>query len=244
MSELAKLLSKAKNVVVLTGAGISTKSGIPDFRSPGGIWERFRIIEYSEFMISEEARLEDWRRRFHMEDQLGEVKPNIGHRVIAGWIDTGKCSKLITQNIDGLHQEAGTNTEAMIEIHGSARHANCTECGLRHEISECRVMLEELKTSPRCRECDGIVKSAVVMFGEQMPLHETNLAFRAAENCDLLLAIGTSLVVRPAAGLPEYAIRAGAKFAIINRDKTQLDHLANVVVNEAIGETMAKIQVE
>ncbi|MCP4071863.1 MAG: NAD-dependent deacetylase [Hyphomicrobiales bacterium] len=244
MSELAELLSKAKKVVVLTGAGISTESGIPDFRSPGGIWERFRIIEYREFMASEDARLEDWRRRFYMEDQLGEVKPNIAHKVIADWVDTGKCSKLITQNIDGLHQEAGTKTGAMIEIHGSARHANCTECGLRHEISECRLMLEELGSSPRCRECEGIIKSAVVMFGEQMPLLETNLAFQAAGDCDLFLAIGTSLVVRPVASLPECAISAGAKFAIINRDNTQLDHLANVVVNAGIGETMAKMQVK
>ncbi len=244
MSELDELLSSAKNVAILTGAGISTESGIPDFRSPGGIWEKFRIIEYSEFMTSQEARAEDWRRRFYMEDQLGEVKPNIGHKVIAGWVNTGKCTKLVTQNIDGLHQEAGTNTDAIIEIHGSARHANCTECGLRHEISECRLMLEKLEISPRCRECGGIVKSAVVMFGEQMPPHETNMAFKAAEECDLLLAIGTSLVVRPAASLPEYALRAGANFAIINRDSTQLDHLADVIVNAGIGETMQKLQIK
>ena len=243
MSDLAELIAGANNIVVLTGAGISTESGIPDFRSPGGIWEKFRIIEYSEFMASEEARLEDWRRRFVMRDQLGEVKPNVAHEAIANWVNSGKCSMLITQNVDGLHHEAGTNAQAMIEIHGTARHANCTQCGLRHEISECRVMLEETSAAPKCRKCNGIIKSAVVMFGEQMPQIATRQAFEAAAQCDLFIAIGTSLVVRPVADLPIIAKKAGAKFAIINRDKTQLDELADVVVNQGIGETLANFMV-
>jgi NAD-dependent deacetylase len=190
MSKLADLVSDAKNIVVLTGAGISTESGIPDFRSPGGIWEKFRIIEYSEFMSSEKARLEAWQRRFHMAKQLGEVKPNIAHKVIASWVASGICSKVITQNIDGLHQAAGTDTDAIIEIHGTTLHANCTRCGIRHEISECRKMLEETGTSPSCRKCGGIVKSAVVMFGEQMPQHETSMAFQATEYCVLRPVFG------------------------------------------------------
>ena len=239
MSDLAELISDANKIVVLTGAGISTESGIPDFRSPGGIWEKFRIIEYSEFMASEEARLEDWRRRFVMRDQLGEVTPNIAHEAIANWVNSGKCSMLITQNVDGLHHEAGTNADAMIEIHGTARHAICTQCDQRYEISECRAMLEETATAPNCRKCGGIIKSAVVMFGEQMPQIETRRAFEAAADCDLFVAIGTSLVVRPVADLPLIAKKAGAKFAIINRDKTQLDDQADVVVNRGIGETLA-----
>ena len=243
MSDLAMLISDANNIVVLTGAGVSTESGIPDFRSPGGIWEKFRIIEYSEFMASEEARLEDWRRRFVMRDQLGEVKPNVAHEAIANWVNSGKCSSLITQNVDGLHHEAGTNGEAMIEIHGTARHANCTQCGLRHEISECRIMLEETGTAPSCRKCQGIIKSAVVMFGEPMPQLETRQAFEAAADCDLFVAIGTSLVVHPVANLPIIAKKAGAKFAIINRGKTPLDDLADVVINQAIGETLVNFMV-
>ncbi|MCP4183943.1 MAG: NAD-dependent deacetylase [Hyphomicrobiales bacterium] len=242
MSDFAELISNAKNIVVLTGAGVSTESGIPDFRSPGGIWEKFRIIEYSEFMASEEARLEDWRRRFFMRDQLGEISPNVAHKAIANWVNCGRCSMLITQNVDGLHHQAGTNADAMIEIHGTARYANCTECGLRYEISECRAMLEETASAPSCRKCHGIIKSAVIMFGEPMPRMETRRAFEAAADCDLFVAIGTSLVVHPVADLPLVAKKSGAKFAIINRDKTQLDDLADVVINHGIGETLANFQ--
>ena len=128
-SQLAHMLDDAYTVTVLTGAGISTESGIPDFRSPGGIWSKFRIIDYSEFMADEAARLEDWERRFCMEDQLGVVKPNIGHEIIARWVRSGHYQTVITQNIDGLHQLAGTPEKAIIEIHGNARHASCTNCG-------------------------------------------------------------------------------------------------------------------
>lgn len=238
---LESLIGEARNMVVLTGAGISTESGIPDFRSPGGIWSRFRIIEYGEFMASEEARLEDWRRRFFMEDQLGEVKPNAGHEKIAEWVRDGKCSTLITQNIDGLHQEAGTPDEAMIEIHGNARHASCTACGLRHEIAECRKLLEETGHAPRCRECGQIVKSDVVMFGEAMPVAETQAAYEAAQHCDLFLAIGTSLAVYPAADLPAVAKQAGARLVILNREETPLDRHADLVLNAGIGEVLGAI---
>ena len=243
MQSLECLVSEAKNIVILTGAGISTESGIPDFRSPGGVWESFRIVQFHEFISSEKARLEDWRRRFFMEDQLSQAKPNIGHNVIAKWVKEGKCTKIITQNIDGLHQLAGTPDEDIIEIHGSARHANCLSCDLRYEMDECRKMLEETDQSPLCNSCGGIVKSAVVMFGQQMPKEKTQQAFKEAENCDLFLAIGTSLTVQPANNLPSIAKRAGAKFAIINRDPTELDWKADVVVNGEIGVTLGQITV-
>jgi len=238
MTEFASFISNARNIVILTGAGISTESGIPDFRSPGGIWETFRIIQYPEFMNSEAARLEDWRRRFYMEDQIGKVQPNVGHKVIAEWVNDGKCSTVITQNIDGLHQRAGTQNDSIIEIHGSARHANCTACGLRYEITECRAMLEKTDRSPQCTECGGIIKTAVVMFGEQMPQKETELAFEAASQCDLFISIGTSLAVYPAADLPVHAKRNGASLAIINREPTQLDWSADIVVHAGIGDTL------
>jgi NAD-dependent deacetylase len=238
MPTLAEYIDQARHMVVLTGAGISTESGIPDFRSPGGIWESFRIIELDEFMASEAARLEDWRRRFHMEDQLGEVTPNVGHRVIAEWVMSGKCRTLITQNIDGLHQAAGTPAEAIVEIHGTARHANCTSCGLRHEIAVCRAQLETTGKAPRCRSCGRIVKSAVVMFGEMMPEAAMQRASEAAQACDLFLAIGTSLQVFPAAGLPVIAKGSGAKLVIINREPTDFDRLANLAIHAGIGDTL------
>lgn len=237
-ARLARLIDEARSVAILTGAGISTESGIPDFRSPGGIWSRFRIIEYSEFMTSEAARLEDWRRRFHMENQLGAVKPNRGHKAIAGMVASGKCPAVITQNIDGLHQESGVPADRVVEIHGNARHALCIGCGLRHEIAECRQMLEATGKPPACRRCGGIVKSAVVMFGEMMPEQAFARAVKLAEACDLFIAIGTSLMVHPAASLPVYAIRSGARFAILNRDPTDLDGLADLVLNGEIGEVM------
>lgn len=228
-------------MVVLTGAGISTESGIPDFRSPGGIWSRYRIIEFAEFMASEEARLEDWRRRFDMEDAIGSVEPNAGHLAIAGWVKSGRCSVLVTQNIDGLHQQAGTPPEAIIEIHGNARSASCTSCSLEHTIGECRSMLKETGKAPRCRECGGIVKTDVVMFGQMMPERETRQAFEAAESCDLFIAIGTSLAVHPAASLPLAALATGARFVILNREPTELDSHAELTIHAGIGETLSAL---
>ena len=236
-SQLAHMLDDAYTVTVLTGAGISTESGIPDFRSPGGIWSKFRIIDYSEFMADEAARLEDWKRRFCMEDQLGVVKPNIGHEIIARWVRSGHCQTVITQNIDGLHQLAGTPEKAIIEIHGNARHASCTKCGLGHTIAECRKSISKTGRAPVCRKCGGIVKSDVVMFGQKMPEEETANAFRAAESCDLFIAIGTSLVVHPAASLPIAARRAGAKLVIINHEPTDMDPFADLLIHDGIGET-------
>ena len=234
--DLARQIDEAETIAVLTGAGISTESGIPDFRSPGGIWSKFRIIEHGEFMASEEARLEDWRRRFTMEDALGEVKPNRGHEMIARLVASGKCPAVITQNIDGLHQASGVPDDQVIEVHGTSRHARCTFCGTRHEIAECRQMLEQTGKAPACRECGAIVKSAVVMFGEAMPERTFARAIQAAKNCDLFLTMGTSLVVHPAASLPVHAVRAGARLAIVNREPTDLDQYATLVLNGEIGE--------
>ncbi|MCB1465343.1 MAG: Sir2 family NAD-dependent protein deacetylase, partial [Nitratireductor sp.] len=217
-------------------AGISTESGIPDFRSPGGIWSKYRIVEYSEFMASERARLEDWRRRFDMEVQIGEVKPNRGHTMLAGLVASGKCPAIITQNIDGLHQAAGVPDAKVIEVHGTARYARCTFCGARHEIAECRTMLEKTGKAPVCRDCGSVVKSAVIMFGEAMPEKTFARAIELAENCDLFLTMGTSLAVHPAAGLPVQALRKGAKLAIVNREATDLDEYAALVLNGEIGE--------
>ncbi len=235
---LGELVNWAQDIVVLTGAGISTESGIPDFRSPGGIWEKFRIVEYPEYMASEEARIEDWARRFYMKDQIGEVEPNAGHHKIAEWIEKDKCAGLITQNIDGLHQRAGVPDNKIIEIHGNATTASCTDCGTKHTMDQCRGLFEASGESPKCTACGGIIKTDVVMFGEAMPVAATNAAFDLAQTADLFIVIGTSLVVQPAATLPLHAQRAGAKFAIVNRDATELDRFADCVVNGEIGAVM------
>jgi len=236
--EFQQLVSQASNIVILTGAGISTESGVPDFRSPGGLWEQFRIVQYGEYVESEEARIEDWHRRFYMKDQIGAVEPNIGHRRIAEWLNNGKAQCLITQNVDGLHQRGGAPVEKVIEIHGNATTASCISCDLGRDMDDCRKDFEIMGTSPRCNSCGGIIKADVVMFGESMPTDKTDRAFEIAETADLFIAIGTSLVVQPAAVLPLHAKRNGAKFAILNRDATELDRFADCVVNEEIGEVL------
>lgn len=241
IQHLKKLIDEATNIVILTGAGISTESGVPDFRSPGGLWEKFRIVEYGEYIESEAARIEDWHRRFFMADQVGRVEPNIGHTKIADWITAGKCACLITQNVDGLHLRAGASQEKLIEIHGNATTASCITCGEHHSMELCRTLFEATGESPKCQSCDGLVKADIVMFGEKMPVKKTAEAFKIAETADLFLAIGTSLVVNPAAGLPLHAKHNEAKFAIINREATQLDTYADCVVNSEIGEVMSEL---
>lgn len=241
VEHLKELIDEAKTVVILTGAGISTESGVPDFRSPGGLWEQFRIVEYGEYIVSEEARIEDWHRRFFMADQIGQVEPNIGHTKIAQWINNGKCTQLITQNVDGLHLRGGAPQDKIIEIHGNATTASCITCSQHHSIDTCRTLFESTGTSPKCQSCDGLVKADIVMFGEKMPTMKTAQAFKIAETADLFIAIGTSLVVNPAAGLPLHAKHNDAKFAILNRDATQLDSFADCVVNGEIGEVMQEL---
>jgi len=238
VQQLKSLINDAKTIVILTGAGISTESGVPDFRSPGGLWEQFRIVEYDEYIKSEAARIEDWHRRFFMADQIGQVKPNIGHTKIAEWINEGKCTQLITQNVDGLHLRSGAPKDKTIEIHGNATTASCISCGEHHSIEICRTLFEATGVSPKCQVCDGLVKADIVMFGEKMPIKKTADAFKSAETADLFIAIGTSLVVNPAAGLPLHAKHNNAKFAIINRDSTGLDGYADCVVNGEIGKVM------
>lgn len=241
VQHLKELIDEASNIVILTGAGISTESGVPDFRSPGGLWEQFRIVEYSEYIESEEARIEDWHRRFFMADQIGEAEPNIGHTKIAEWMNLGKCSCLITQNVDGLHSRGGAHMDKLIEIHGNATTASCISCGEHHSIESCRLLYEATGESPKCQSCDGLVKADIVMFGEKMPVKKTAEAFKIAESADLFIAIGTSLVVNPAAGLPLHAKHNDAKFAIINRDPTSLDNYADCVVNGEIGEVIGDL---
>jgi NAD-dependent deacetylase len=232
---LAELVGAARDVVIFTGAGISTESGIPDFRSPNGIWSKVEPIWFEDFVASERARLEDWRRRFAFRDEFTVAEPNVAHLAIARLVAAGKCRAVITQNIDGLHQRAGVPAENLIELHGNATFATCLDCGRRHELADMEKAIAETGRSPRCTACGGLVKAAIVSFGQAMPAAEMRRAELAIETADLFVAIGSSLQVQPAASLPVAAKYQGATLVIVNRDPTPLDELADRVLRGSIG---------
>ena len=238
---LAETVGEARCAVVFTGAGISTESGIPDFRSPNGIWSKIKPIYYDEFVSSETARLEDWRRRFHFRDEFRAAEPNVAHRAIARMIAEGRANAVITQNIDGLHQRAGVPENRLIEIHGNATYATCLECGRRHELDTIEDTLTRTGHSPRCSACGGLVKAAVISFGQAMPTREMIRAEHAIEEADLFIAVGSSLQVQPAASLPMAAKYQGARLIIVNRDPTPLDGIADHVLRGSIGEVFSAL---
>lgn len=226
------------SIVALTGAGISTESGIPDFRSPGGIWSQRQPVQYRDFLASEKSRLEDWDRRFEMEDFFAKAKPNAAHKALTRMAGTGQLKCLVTQNVDGLHQAAGFPEDRLIEIHGNSTYASCLDCGARAELADHRTSVEEGR-SPRCPSCGGLLKAAVVSFGQQMPEAELEAAFHAAQSCDVFLAMGTSLVVHPAAQLPVNAVRYRAELVILNGQETPLDSLASTVIRTPLAQTFS-----
>src|SRR3954470_5112966 len=237
LEELSRLIDTADRIVLFTGAGISTESGIPDFRSPGGVWTKMAPIDFRDFMRSDEARRETWRRRFTMEETFRQAAPNRGHRACAELIRTGKATSVITQNIDGLHQDSGIPDSKVIELHGNTTYAHCLDCGLRYEIEALRVDFEQDRIVPHCA-CGGWVKTATISFGQAMPLDEMRRAERETLLADLFIAIGSSLVVYPAAGFPELAKRNGATLVILNLQQTALDEIADLVLNRPIGDTL------
>jgi NAD-dependent deacetylase len=236
---LAALLGKARRAVVFTGAGISTESGIPDFRSPGGLWTKMAPIAFQEFVGSAEKRRESWRHRFAMEEMFTRVEPNEGHRAVAELVRRGVASHVITQNIDNLHQASGVPEGQVIELHGNTRYAKCLDCGERIEIPAIRAHFETHGEPPDCPSCGGIVKTATISFGQAMPETEMARAQEATLACDLFLVLGSSLVVYPAAGFPLLAARNGAKLVILNRDLTELDREATLVLHSEIGPTLS-----
>ncbi len=237
---LAGLIDEARQIVFFTGAGISTESGIPDFRSPGtGLWTRMKPIPFQDFIASEEVRQEYWQRRFSGDRTLQDAKPNKGHLSVARLVAQGRCTGVITQNIDNLLQDAGIPESRVIELHGNAGYAKCLTCGLRYEMADLECQFREIGRVQPCGRCGGIVKSATISFGQAMPEEAMQRAQEATEACDLMIVAGSSLVVYPAAGFPEYAKQLGARVAIINREETPLDPLADVVVNREIGPTLS-----
>jgi NAD-dependent deacetylase len=235
-----KLLDEAANVVFFTGAGISTESGIPDFRSQGtGIWEKMKPIYFEQFLTSEDARTESWRRRFEGERKMEQAEPNAGHHAIARLVETGKSSAVITQNVDNLHQNAGVPDEAVIELHGNASYARCLSCEMRYEMADLERQFRQQERIDPCSRCGGVIKSATISFGQAMPEAALARAQAVTEACDLMVVAGSSLVVYPAAGFPEYAKRLGAGLVILNRDPTPLDSIADLVLNREIGPTLS-----
>jgi len=237
-ARFADMLRSARRAVVFTGAGISTESGIPDFRSPGGIWTKMAPIDFRDFVASADMRREAWRRRFAMEEMFSKVKPNEGHMAVADLVGRGIVSHVITQNIDNLHQDSGVPEDRVIEIHGNTRYAKCLACGERVELGPIRAHFETHGEPPDCTACGGIVKTATISFGQSMPELEMARAQTATLACDLFLVLGSSLVVYPAAGFPLLAKRRGAGLAIVNRDPTEQDEIADLVLHAEIGPTM------
>ena len=236
---LRDLIKEARAVVPFTGAGISTECGIPDFRSPGGFWTKNQPIPFDEYMASGAARDESWRRRFAMLDQFGQAEPGRGHRALASLYRAGKIPGLITQNIDNLHQASGIAADDVIELHGNTTYARCLDCGQRYELGWVREKFESNGShAPDCA-CGGFIKTATISFGQAMPAVAMEQAEQLTRSSDLFLSIGSSLVVWPAAGFPLMAKRNRARLVIINREPTEFDDIADLVVPHDIGDVLA-----
>lgn len=227
--------------MIFTGAGMSTESGIPDFRSPGGVWSRMKPIYYQDFVEDEDKRREAWNRAFSGVAGWVGATPNAGHVAIARLVARGTVSSVITQNVDNLHQDSGVPTNQVIELHGNASYATCLSCGLRHELDVLKQSFLGTGEIPMCRDCGGLVKVATVSFGQPMPPAVMKQAEAETLACDLFLVLGSSLVVYPAAGFPIMAKRNGAKLVIVNREPTDLDEIADLVLNEEIGPVMSAL---
>lgn len=242
VEHLRRLIEDARRIVFFTGAGISTESGIPDFRSPGtGLWNQIKPIQFQDFIASEEVRHESWRRRFTGTRTMDGAKPNVGHRAIAELAEAGKVVAVVTQNVDNLHQDSGVPDDKVIELHGNASFARCLSCELRYEMADLEAQFAQHERIAPCTRCGGIIKSATISFGQAMPEAAMARAQAAVEACDLCVVVGSSLVVYPAAGFPEYAKHLGAGLAIVNREETPLDSLADVVVHAEIGPTLGYV---
>lgn len=237
--ELRELINQSERIVAFTGAGISTESGIPDFRSPGGVWTKNQPIDFSDFMASKEMRRESWRRRIRSDEVFTKSEPNAGHRALAELVKRAKSKHLITQNVDGLHQASGIPDDSVIELHGNATYCTCLNCAKRFELDDVLASFREAEEPPICDECEGIIKTATISFGQAMPELAMQRAEEATLACDLFLAIGSSLVVYPAAGFPQIAKQNGATLVILNRESTPLDGYADLVVNAEIGPTLS-----
>jgi NAD-dependent deacetylase len=245
IEELAALVRASRYLVAFSGAGISTESGIPDFRGPQGIWTRMRPIELSEFLQDPAARREYWRRKIESYPRMRDAEPNAGHKALARLFEAGLLKTMITQNIDGLHQKAGIPEGRVIELHGSNAYIACLQCRKHYAWEEVLPFFEEhpvpSNDCPLCDDCGGWLKPATISFGQAMPAEETRRAFSEAGKADLLVTVGTSLQVYPAAGIPGETRRHGGKVAIVNNQPTALDHEADLVVRGPSGKILSTL---
>lgn len=239
--QLRQLIERSHRAVIFTGAGISTESGIPDFRGPKGLCKTVSPIDFNEFVQSEDKRRERWRRQFSGDNSMGDAEPNEGHMAVAKLVQVGKVSHVITQNVDGLHHKSGIPAEQIIELHGNSNYARCLDCETRYELPGLKSAFLANGTIPMCSACGGIVKTATISFGQGMPQREVLLAEEATIACDLFIAIGSSLVVYPAAGYPVTAKRNGAALVIINNEPTDIDPICDLVLHHQIGETLTAV---
>ena len=237
--ELTEFIKKANHIVIFTGAGISTESGIPDFRGPQGIWKTTTPIYFQDFISSEEVRRESWKRKFSNKDIIKTAKPNIGHMAVAEIINSNTSAHLITQMVDNLHQDAGVPQSKVTEIHGNATYATCLDCKIRYELEPIKKAFLHKGTIPHCSSCGGIVKQATISFGQSMPEMGMQIAQMKIVKCDLFISIGTSLVVYPVAGFPKLAKEIGAKVIIINNEPTDYDNIADLVIHQKIGQVFS-----
>lgn len=237
--QVAQWLAESESTVVFTGAGISTESGISDFRSPGGVWSQSEPVYFDDFVASETARAEYWRQKAAAYDEFAGALPNVGHEILAKWESSGQLEAIVTQNIDELHQQAGSRR--VLELHGTARKVVCLSCDSSYSVDEATKRYHELGAPPPCPLCNGSLKHATVSFGQALPQEVVTQATQLARDADLFFAIGSSLVVYPAAGLPQIAAESGGKLVIINRDPTPLDPLADSCFHLPIGTTLQQL---
>jgi len=243
IEKVAQWIMASKKTVVFTGAGLSTESGIPDFRSPGGLWDKYNPEDfyYQNFVVSEASREKYWQMASEMYEPMKKAQPNLAHLAIAEMERLGKLDCVITQNIDGLHFKAGNSEEKVIQLHGTALYVSCLNCQKRYDRDEIQERLRKTLKVPYCDDCGGPLKPATISFGQSMPERETQEAYHRSSISDLFIAIGSSLVVQPAASMPMIAKQNRAKLVIINRDPTPYDDMADIVINGLAGPTMASI---
>ena len=241
IEEAAAILKSSKRAFVFTGAGVSTESGIPDFRSPGGVWSKYRMITYQEFLADEDARREQWRLHRDMYREFAGCKPNAAHQAITELYNKGVIEAVVTQNIDSLHQESGMPDEDVLELHGNEKRVKCLECGAMYGRDEIQQLLNSGTEIPLCEKCGGILKTTTIWFGEPMPMETLDRSFELAGVCDCCVVVGSSLTVQPASAVPEHAVGTGAKLIVINRDPTAMNSYADVVISASAGEALQSI---
>lgn len=234
------LVPGERRLTVLTGAGVSTESGVPDFRSPGSPWLRYPPIGFEQWLSDPAIRAEAWRRKFAMDDIYKGAVPGRSHQALAALAALNIVRAVVTQNIDGLHQAGGLNPELLVELHGNGTFAHCLTCDARMELDVARAFLDATGEAPQCA-CGGLVKSATIAFGQSLRPDIIEAAVRASKQCDIFLAIGSSLVVRPASHLPTLAKEQGARFVIVNREPTPLDGIADLVVRADAGDALSAL---